>query len=663
MPPRLLIINCSSPYFFYIPMGTFGLCDYLDQRDLTATIFNPALYPAREMPAQLLATLNALQPTHVGLVLHWQETAHGLLTALDAVKLWNPAVITFCGGFTASYFAENLLETVPGLDYVVVGDPELPVYQLLQGIPPESIANLVRRDRSGTVVRNANRWLMEQPLLDSLSFAGLHFLIDADRYLEKINTKLGFPVFLGRGCIFDCDYCGGSRQAFRLHSGRHRPVTRSLAAILADLRALKGQTRLLYICYENDPSFVSALFRAIAEDTELRGCFTLHYGAWHLLDPQFLQNYRAAFDDRAIVPLFEFSPEVYSDASRAKIKGGSTYTIDQLQHNIGEIVKAFHGRVRIEIFFSRYHPALTAARLEQEIKDIFLWKHRLFLQGSPQVHLCFDHLSTDVGSRYWEEQIKAPRTFATLLQLKQQVDEGTLYPFPVDNLCLFIPAHLTPDFRIRLEALVLVLEQLERRCHELFHILFARPGDSWLQDLQAVLAPVLSPENTPAFFAAPPLDALVAGLGQRLVANPTAAAALPFLADLIRFSRKKLAQTSRPAASCQRPGDDGCFVLNREGVSVHEQDYLDLLPFLQRLHHNEAQLPYQRTVCFFLPSGIVTLPQALYRKTFRFFEQPRTLAAYRTVLNAIKEIDAVRHNQLLTRLIEEGLLLPVPCPE
>ena len=51
------------------------------------------------------------------------------------------------------------------------------------------------------VHRNDQCWLIEQPLLDSISFAGLHFLIDADRYLEKIHTKLGFPVFLGRVAI------------------------------------------------------------------------------------------------------------------------------------------------------------------------------------------------------------------------------------------------------------------------------------------------------------------------------------------------------------------------------------------------------------------------------------------------------------------------------
>ncbi len=664
MPPRLLIINCSSPYFFYIPMGSFGLCDYLEQRDLAALLFNPALYPVHELQSRLLAALTSFQPTHVGLVLHWQETAHGLMTALDAVKAWKPSVVTFCGGFTASAFAEDLLQTVPGLDYVVTGDPEEPVYELLQGAPPESIANLVRRDGNGCVQRNERRWLMEQPLLDTLSFSGLRFLIDADRYLEKINTKLGFPIFLGRGCIFNCEYCGGSRAAFRLHSDRQRPVTRSVAAILADLHALKGQTQLLYICYENDPAFVTTLFRAIAEDTNLRGYFTLHYGAWHLLDPQFLHSYRAAFNDSAAIPLFEFSPEVYSDTVRTEIKGGSTYTLEQLKRNIIEIGEAFCGKVRIEIFFSRYHPALTTEMLEQEIRDIFLFKHRLFLLASPQVHVCFDHLSTDVASHYWEEHIEAPRRFATLLDLKQRVDEGSLYPFPVDNLCLFIPKHLSPDFRIRIEALVLVLEQLEHHCHELFHILFARLGDQWLQELQELLVPFLSPKKAPAFFTSPPLERILTELGQRLTTT-TLSTALPFLTDLMRFSRKKLDVLPLPLVEHpKQPTDTAVFMLKKNAMSIHEQDYLDLHPLLERLHQSlDTPLPYQRTVCFFLQGGILTLPHSFYRKTLKFFEQPQTLADYRRVLRTAKGIDRMQHDRLFDQLREEGFLLPASDSE
>jgi hypothetical protein len=661
MSPRLLIINCASPYFFYIPMGTFGLCDYLGQRHIAARMFNPALYHADEVQAQLLAALTAVQPTHVGFVLHWQETAHGLLTALAEVKAWNPEVVTFCGGFTASYFAEDLLATTADLEYVIVGDPEEPVAQLLQGSPPESIANLVRRDESGMVHRNERCWLIGQPLLDSISFAGLHFLIDADRYLEKINTKLGFPVFLGRGCVFDCAYCGGSRHAFRLHSGRYAPVTRSLAAILADLHVLKGQTRLLYICYENDLAFVTALFQAIAEDKELQGHFTLHYGAWHLLDRQFLESYRSAFNITVTPPLFEFSPEVFSDTTRAAIKRVPTYTIEHLCQNIREIGVALNGQVRIEVFFSRYHPAITAPMLEQEIMNIFLLKHRLFLQGSPQVRLCFDHLSTDVGSRYWEEYVANPRTFFTLLHLKQGVDEGALHPFPVDNLCLFIPEHLPREFRMRNEALLFVLEKLERHCRELFHILFAARGERWLCDVMEVLAPRLAGDASATFFSSPPLDAVLEGLERLLATDSESSLSMPFLRDLVRFSRKKLNHVSLPVEPCGPSTPTGYFVINLDCVTIHEHDYLDLIPFIQRfLKSNGSPLVYQRTVYLILNNGMVALSHSFYRTTLKYFEQPRTLAAYQVYVRGNNRLNFEQHHQLLNQLIKEGFLLQIP---
>jgi len=658
MSPRLLIINCSSPYFFYIPMGTFGLCDYLDQREIATRIFNPSLYPEQEVSSRLLVELAAFAPTHVGFVLHWQETAHGLITALELVKAWNPKTVTLCGGFTASYFAEDLLRAQLALDYVIVGDPEEPVAHLLQGRPVASIANLVRRDQDGTVQRNPNHWLITPSLLDELSFSRLDFLIDADRYVEKINTKLGFPIFVGRGCIFDCEYCGGSRQAFRSHSHRHKPAVRSIAAILEDLRSLKGWTRLLYICYENDPAFIVALFREISEDHELRGYFTLHYGAWHLLDAQFLESYRRAFDIAATPPLFEFSPEVYADGTRAAIKGGATYTLEQLRKNIGEIWRTFNGRVRIEVFFSRYHPSLTAEMLAEEMRNIYRFKHRIFLEQGASVHICFDHLSTDVGSRNWEQHVDDPGFFGTLLRLKQGVDAGLLYPFPVDNLCLFIPEHLDQAFRIRFEAQLLVLEHMERYCHELFHILFSGLDDLWLEELDELLVPFLAADSLSAFFIDPPLDVLLDGLGRRLTANLSLSASLPFLGDLVRFSREKIAHLSR----CQACGEPiplhGCFVINPKRISLHQHDYPDLIPFIERLQAGKDDPPaYQRTVCMFLDSGIVTVPHGYYRATFRYFEQPQTLADYQASLCGKQGLDWDTHDQLLKQLIAEGVLV------
>lgn len=662
MSPRLLLINCASPYFFYIPMGSFGLCDALRREGMEAWIFNPALYPDAEVHQRLLAVLAERQPTHVGFACHWQETIHGLLAALAMVHAWSGEVVTLAGGFTASYFAEDLLREVPELEYVVVGDPERPVIDLLAGRPVDTIANLVRRER-GAVRRNAATWLIEQAELDRLAFGDGSLVIDGQRYFEAISARLGFPLFIGRGCVFDCAYCGGSRHAFRLHSGRTGPVTRSLAAILADLRRLREWTSVLYLCYENDPGFVKNLFRAIGAAPELRGRFTLHYGAWHLLDDEFLDLYQQAFDCTSVAPIFEFSPEVADDRLRAAIKRGSVYSLAALEENIAAITALFAGRVRIEVFFSRYHPPLTAADLERETGAILRFRHRLVRNQLP-VHVCCDHLSTDIASRNWEDHQERPRDLARFLRLKTEVDQGCRYPFPVDNLCLHIPDHLPEPFVIHHEALLLTLERLEQACHELVQVLMASLEERWLEELSAVLAPRLrEAEARAVLFRNPPLAELIEDLGRRLRAGSTPCPA--FLSDLIRFSLDKLAHCVRPAESFPGPiGEADCLLLDRERVGTYEQDYLDLPALLHRLDEREGRaLPYRRTVCLFLAGGIVSLPHGYYRSTLRFFEEPRTLAAYRDAISGQAQIDWQQHESLVHRLFGEGLLRTVPCAE
>lgn len=100
-----------------------------------------------------------------------------------------------------------------------------------------------------------------------------------------------------------------------------------------------------------------------------------------------------------------------------------------LERNCPEILEAFGGRVRIELFFSRYHPALSTEDLHDELGQLLGLKLRLLLAKLP-VHCCFDHLSTDVASRYWLEHQRAPHLQS--LETKEQtlilqlVTEGIL---------------------------------------------------------------------------------------------------------------------------------------------------------------------------------------------------------------------------------------------
>jgi hypothetical protein len=67
MASRFLIINCPSAYFAYLPMGSFGLSDYLNQKKIPVRMLNLALYDEVQRSTILDYQVETLRPTHIGL--------------------------------------------------------------------------------------------------------------------------------------------------------------------------------------------------------------------------------------------------------------------------------------------------------------------------------------------------------------------------------------------------------------------------------------------------------------------------------------------------------------------------------------------------------------------------------------------------------------------
>ncbi|PID71852.1 MAG: hypothetical protein CSB34_04935 [Desulfobulbus propionicus] len=653
---RLLIINPYSPYFKYIPMGTFGLCDFLSKRGCFAGIINLALYPSAEGIPKLEMMINDFQPTHVAIIFHWQETAHGMTDLIHYFSTHFTHLPLIIGGFTASVFKSQILDQFPRVNYLVTGDPELPLLHLLSDRPATEIPNLIYQQQ-GKIIESEQQWLVDQTTLNTISFSTYEALYDYQLYFTTIEDILGVPLFLGRGCVFNCSYCGGSRDAFGHHSARKAPCARSIASILRDLHTLKEATDTLYICYENSQKFITQLFQAIAEDPALRGHFTLNYGAWHLLDDHFLDLYTKAFNTTRKKPIFEFSPEVTADNSRNTIKRHTTYSLDHLINNCKSIERRFQHQVKIELFFSRYHPTEpTFASLLEEIKTLFYLKHYLFITHSPAIHVCYDHLSTDVASRYWSDY--ADRSFSTFLAKKELIDNNELYPYPVDNLCLYIPESLSLDDQVRIEALIHILEQLEQGCHELFHTLFFCSKAVWIDDLSTILFP-LATKQPKTFFSTIRLDNILTYLSSHL------AAAEPynnyaFWPDLIRYSLTKQEMLSRDQDTEPQPFDmDQAYILNKQRVAIHEHEYPYLSHFLNRLDDTPPEkLQYQRTVFLFLRDEVLTLPHRSFRATLQKFEQPLTVKHYLNQLKNTGGIDTDKHRRTIEKLVENDVLQP-----
>ncbi len=656
MKPKFLIINCPSEYFAYIPMGTFGLCDYLRGKGINARLLNLALYSETETDKVLAHYLNSFQPTHIGLIFHWQETAEGFLRAGERIRLRSGNVKIIAGGCTAGYFGENLLEKCLFLDYVIKGDPEKPLELLLNGIELSEIPNLIYRSPS-KIVSNKVSYFVDGRTLSHISFSDLTCLYDYDLYLDAIDKKLGFPVFIGRGCVFNCDYCGGSRSSFRLHSERIRPAVRSVDAVITDLKRLKDFTRKIYLCYETDPDYIKALFQAIRGEETLIRAFQLNYGAWQLFDREFIGMYKDLFifppENK---PVFELSPEVFDDGARKKIKHRAKYSIKGLKENLGLINHHLGGSINVSLFFSRYHDTIkTYADMKKEVYGIFRLKHDLFRSGIENVRIAYDHLSTDVASHYWESYVERPRDFDTLISAIRKLRSQERYGFPVDNLCIYVPDTLSKEEIFRCEMLIFVLKALEKHFYEFFHIMFKCLDGSLIDLIEEIISEIYCKKPGNVFLS---LDhaGLLDHISQTASARKSVFDRIPFIEDLTKLNLKKAGlhrnfRTVKSSYQTNRPQ------LNHEFVSSHDHDYFDIRSFLKRIDKQGANLlKPERTVFIFLADEILSMTYDTYNSTLKEFEKGISLTEYYEIMEKKGIFNPSYHKDLIAKLFASDVL-------
>jgi hypothetical protein len=655
--PRLLIINCPNEYFKYIPMGSFGLCDYLSRRTIDAKLLNLAVYEESEADEVLTHYLNAFQPTHVGLIFHWQETAEGFLWAGEQIRYHDKNLKILAGGFTAGYFGENLLQRCDFLDYVVKGDPEKPLELLLNNAEFVEIPNLIYRTPSG-IRANPIFFHADKKMLSDISFSDLSHLFDYERYLQAINKKLGFPLFIGRGCSHSCQYCGGSRNSFRSHSGRTKPVSRSIDSIIADLKRLKGYTQKIYLCYENDRDYVKSLFRAMKKEEDLVKAFQLHYGAWRLPDKQFLAVYQDLFIfPEANKSVLELSPEVFDNTARKKIKHPEVnYSIEDLKQNLSLINNQFGESMNISVFFSRYHAtAKTYPDMLKEIAGIFRLKHELFCEEIANTQIFYDHLSTDVAGRYWEQHVPQPHEFDTLISTVRKLRAQEQYSFRFDNLCAYIPEILSETDIFRCELLIFLLKILEQDFHELFHIMMKCMGERVFNLMEEIIGDEYS--NRPGnIFASVDRAELVDHIMQKIQEDETLSARIPFIEDLARFSIAKAKAKRSPQVieiryQVIRPK------LNSVYIATHDHDYPGLIGFLKRLDREGAgNLRTEKTIFLFLCDEIISMTNDTYNATIREFEKGITVGEYYERMKKKKIFTPSYHAQFVAKLFRNNVL-------
>lgn len=239
----------STPIFEMYPVGFASISEYLERKGFRVRIINIAIKMLKDRRFDVERFIASLSPRAFGIDLHWMPHCHGAIELAKIVKEHHPHIPVILGGFSATYFHEEIIEKYPQVDYVVRGDSaEAPLCQLMgllrDGGDPSNVPNLTWRE-DGRVKSNPITHLPDD--LNAVVIDYGHVMRQVARYRDLLGyipftNWFSYPltaVFTCRGCTHQCKTCGASQGALKGMEGRSRPAYRDPELLARDIIDVK----------------------------------------------------------------------------------------------------------------------------------------------------------------------------------------------------------------------------------------------------------------------------------------------------------------------------------------------------------------------------------------------------------------------------------------
>ncbi|MHA2407873.1 MAG: B12-binding domain-containing radical SAM protein [Candidatus Ranarchaeia archaeon] len=205
------------------PFGIIQLAAFLEQQDSSLEL-EVIDSQAEGLDWKKLETrLDALQPDIVAPSTVSTCNAYKVIRTLEIAKKTNPNTTTLVGGQHFSVTAQESLQTYPEIDFIIRGEGERTLAELVQTIKTNSSVSKVagisyRKDDK--IHHTPPRPLIEN--LDDLPFPGYHFVRDhMKKYHFRLMAGSDTPYALieaSRGCLYQCAFC----SQWEYWGGKHR---------------------------------------------------------------------------------------------------------------------------------------------------------------------------------------------------------------------------------------------------------------------------------------------------------------------------------------------------------------------------------------------------------------------------------------------------------
>ena len=318
----------QGPFF---PIGWLGITSFLKKHGYNVKIVNCFL--ERHLnPSTSIETLLARHPSLVyGIDLHWFIHSFEAIVLAKKVKGYQPKSKVILGGFTATFFAKSILKEYKFIDCIIRGESELPLLRYLEEIKRKlanlrSVPNLSYRHKL-RILHNPIKYVASRQDIDELDFLDfscvlnheqMFFLNNADykinatdsedpkRYFVNKSSLANWPVYTGRGCNYNCSFCGGSNSAFREVCSRNCLTLRSPEYIANDVLKLTNEMNVDSIYFPHSPlttpcSFHKAILDHIRKHTPRLKCGFFFEDVPFIIDIDIIKEYLSIFNPYASV--------------------------------------------------------------------------------------------------------------------------------------------------------------------------------------------------------------------------------------------------------------------------------------------------------------------------------------------------------------------------
>jgi B12-binding domain/radical SAM domain protein len=223
----------SSHIFDMYPIGFVNLGASLEEAGFSTRIVNLAALMLLSPKFDVCKFISALSGDIFCIDLHWLPHAQGALEVASVIKKIKPGARIILGGYSASYYHEELIR-MEQVDYVIRGDSaEEPLCALISSIKNgkalDSVANLTWKSDGEVVINdfscgslNLNQKLLDYFYMIRMALRNLDF-----RGVVPFANWRSYPVVMAescRGCTMCCVTCGGSAFSSRKIFGRSIPA-------------------------------------------------------------------------------------------------------------------------------------------------------------------------------------------------------------------------------------------------------------------------------------------------------------------------------------------------------------------------------------------------------------------------------------------------------